>query len=289
MPRRLPQPDLRVPSSERLGELIGHLTEGLVGPNGQTLSGAANLALDLSCIDIPARPEELQRLLGASLDENRHLTAHVLRLEAELRKSSAELGKLRGELHGAVHDALTDPLTGLANRRAFDLELGALGARASSSSPAHLVMVDIDHFKPVNDAHGHDTGDQILRIVGQVLLANVRRDSLVARLGGDEFGLLLPGGRLALCRRGRHPSVPGPRVPPHRPARPPRGQRADDALDRDGRLAGGRQQCRMVCPRRRGALPGEAKRPQLGRARSPPADHLSGLLQRRPKRHCPGD
>jgi diguanylate cyclase len=54
-------------------------------------------------------------------------------------------------------------------------------------------MADIDHFKRVNDAHGHDIGDEILRIVGEVLLANVRRDSLVARLGGDEFGLLLPG------------------------------------------------------------------------------------------------
>ena len=88
---------------------------------------------------------------------------------------------------------LTDPLTGLANRRAFDLELGALDMRASRSDPAHLVMADIDHFKRVNDAHGHDSGDEVLRIVGEVLLANVRRDSLVARLGGDEFGLLLPG------------------------------------------------------------------------------------------------
>jgi diguanylate cyclase len=182
-----------VPSSERLGELIGHLTEGLVGLNGQTPSGAAELTPDRSCIAIPARPAELQRLLGASIDQNRHLTAHVRRLEAELHRSSAELGKLRGELRDAVHDALTDPLTGLANRRSFDLELGAVGARASRSSPAHLVMADIDHFKRVNDAHGHDIGDEVLRIVGEILLANVRRDSLVARLGGDEFGLLLPG------------------------------------------------------------------------------------------------
>jgi diguanylate cyclase len=182
-----------VPSSERLGELIGHLTEGLVGLNGQTPSGAAELTPDRSCIAIPARPAELQRLLGASIDQNRHLTAHVRRLEAELHRSSAELGKLRGELRGAVHDALTDPLTGLANRRSFDLELEAVGARASRSSPAHLVMADIDHFKRVNDAHGHDIGDEVLRIVGEILLANVRRDSLVARLGGDEFGLLLPG------------------------------------------------------------------------------------------------
>jgi GGDEF domain-containing protein len=53
-------------------------------------------------------------------------------------------------------------------------------------------MADIDRFKHVNDTHGHDIGDEVLRIVGEALLANVRRDSLVARVGGDEFGLLLP-------------------------------------------------------------------------------------------------
>ncbi len=192
MPRRLPQPDLRVPSSERLGELIGCLTEGLVRRSGQTLSSTA-AALTQPSIAIPARPEELQRLLNAISDENGYLTAQVRRLETEQRRSSAELARLRGQLRGAMRDALTDPLTGLANRRAFDLALGAVEVRASGSSPAYLVIADIDHFKRVNDAHGHDNGDEVLRIVGEVLLAKVRRESLVARLGGDEFGLLLPG------------------------------------------------------------------------------------------------
>jgi diguanylate cyclase len=141
---------------------------------------------------MPARAGELQQLLGASIDQNGQLTAQVRRLEAELRKSSAELARLRTELRGAVHEALTDPLTGLANRRSFDRELRAVAACAGGSSPAHLLMADIDHFKRVNDTHGHDIGDEILRIVGKILLNHVRRDSLVARVGGDEFGLLLP-------------------------------------------------------------------------------------------------
>jgi diguanylate cyclase len=187
MPRPSRQPDLDLPSGERLGVLFGGVKPAPAGRNGQTLPATAEVA--------PQQPAiaELQRRLGASIDENSNLTAQVRRLETELRRSSATLARLRGELRGAVHDALTDPLTGLANRRSFDLALGAIGARASRPSPAHLVLVDIDHFKRVNDAHGHDTGDELLRIVGEVLLANVRRDSLVARVGGDEFGLLLPG------------------------------------------------------------------------------------------------
>lgn len=147
-------------------------------------------------IATPPDVEELQRLLSATIAEKGNLVARVRALEAELRGRSAELAELRGELRGARHDALRDPLTGLANRRAFDLELGALAARASGSSLAQLLMVDIDHFKRVNDTHGHDVGDQVLRVVGELLLANVRRDSVVARLGGDEFALLLPRARL---------------------------------------------------------------------------------------------
>jgi diguanylate cyclase len=141
---------------------------------------------------MPSGAEELQGRLAAATDENRNLTAQARELEAELRRSSAKLADLRGQLRGAVRDAMTDPLTGLANRRSFDLALGAVGERARNSLPVHLVMVDIDHFKRVNDAHGHDNGDEVLRIVGKILLANVRRDSLVARVGGEEFGLLLP-------------------------------------------------------------------------------------------------
>lgn len=135
-------------------------------------------------IGTPARPAD--RLLGATIDENKDLHARVRELEAELGRRSVELARLRWALRGAVREALTDPLTGLANRRSFDLELQALSEQVPGSALAHLLMIDVDHFKRVNDAHGHDFGDE-------VLLVNVRRDSVVARLGGDEFGILLLG------------------------------------------------------------------------------------------------
>ena len=193
MPKHSLKSHLDLRSGERPGELLERVTQKLTGGNWQVLPGTAGVTPHRPWVAVPARPEELQRLLGASIDESKHLTVQVRRLESELQRSSAELAKLRGELRGAVHDALTDPLTGLANRRSFDLELRAIATRASRSSPAHLVMADIDHFKRVNDVHGHDIGDEVLRIVGEILLAHVRRDNLVARVGGDEFGLLLPG------------------------------------------------------------------------------------------------
>jgi GGDEF domain-containing protein len=216
---------------------------------------------------MPARAEELQRLLGASIDENSRLTAQVRRLEAELCRRSTELAKLRTELRGAVHDALTDPLTGLANRRAFDLELRAVAARTGGSFPAHLVMADIDHFKCINDTHGHEIGDEILRIVGEVLLANVRRDSLVARWAGTSSGSCFRGPARITRSGSQSASVPSGIPPACRP-RSSRGHGADHAVDRGGRLAYGRKQRPLVRTRRCGALRGKAPRPQPHQHRS---------------------
>ena len=86
-----------------------------------------------------------------------------------------------------------DALTGLANRRTFELALAREVDRvARSGEPALLLMVDIDHFKRVNDSHGHAAGDQVIRAVAQALTDSVRPMDLAARIGGEEFAVLLP-------------------------------------------------------------------------------------------------
>ena len=87
----------------------------------------------------------------------------------------------------------TDDLTSLLNRRAFHNQLNALLHEARrSSQPLGLVLIDIDHFKKVNDQHGHPTGDLALVAVADALRESVRERDLVARLGGEEFALVLP-------------------------------------------------------------------------------------------------
>jgi diguanylate cyclase (GGDEF)-like protein/PAS domain S-box-containing protein len=85
--------------------------------------------------------------------------------------------------------ALRDPLTDALNRRAFDAELARA---AASGAPAALLVLDLDGFKDVNDAHGHHAGDELLRRTADALRERVRRDDALARLGGDEFAVLLP-------------------------------------------------------------------------------------------------
>jgi len=98
----------------------------------------------------------------------------------------------------ALIDALVDlssrdALTGLANRRAFQLALAREVDRvARSGEPALLLALDIDHFKKVNDQHGHAAGDAVIRAVGHALLDSVRPMDLVARVGGEEFAIILP-------------------------------------------------------------------------------------------------
>ncbi len=102
--------------------------------------------------------------------------------------------QIRAERWGADHDRLvhaanTDPLTGLQNRRAFDGWLTQ--EQPSVSRVTALLLIDVDEFKGVNDGHGHDRGDEVLRRIGRVLLSSVRPGDLAVRHGGDEFAVLI--------------------------------------------------------------------------------------------------
>jgi diguanylate cyclase len=100
----------------------------------------------------------------------------------------------REEAEGQLREqAFTDNITGLLNRHGWDDRAPALFDQARRhNTPLALILLDLDHFKRVNDTQGHEVGDQVLRLVGKVLQSNRRSSDLAARIGGEEFALLLP-------------------------------------------------------------------------------------------------
>jgi diguanylate cyclase len=116
--------------------------------------------------------------------------------QSGLAAPAGEVGSaawLQAVIDGLVDISSKDPLTGLSNRRNFDVALAReLDRVARSGEPALLLTLDIDHFKRVNDTHGHAAGDIVIKAVAAALLESVRPMDLVARVGGEEFSIILP-------------------------------------------------------------------------------------------------
>ncbi len=137
-------------------------------------SAPANVA-DV-CLDWNQDPVEIMASLVGSAGQ-------AMRLAAELRQKNHELSLL----------ATTDSLTGLLNRRAFIEQLESEIDRATRYGVSlALAMIDVDHFKQVNDTRGHTQGDRVLNKLAQLLLAETRKTDVVARHGGEEFTILSP-------------------------------------------------------------------------------------------------
>ena len=114
-------------------------------------------------------------------------------LQSELSDAKAEIEKQRDELSRSVIESRTDALTGLQNRRAFDQELvRTLAIYRRKSTPFTLLMLDIDHFKRLNDQHGHMVGDQVLKAFARCLTGVFRETDFIGRFGGEEFAAILP-------------------------------------------------------------------------------------------------
>jgi diguanylate cyclase len=120
-------------------------------------------------------------------------------LRAQVQAGQAEIDRLQEELERVRDEALLCPLARIFNRKGFDQKLADMLQNPPSPGMANcLVMVDIDHFKKVNDQHGHVTGDRVIQGLGEVLKQTVIGESyLSARYGGEEFAMVLPNTTLA--------------------------------------------------------------------------------------------
>jgi diguanylate cyclase len=140
----------------------------------------------------PTDPVAVERTVVDLLNDTGKMRAVAAELSARLQASTEEVNSLTQSLHRAQSEALCDPLTQLRNRRGFEQSARDLQLQRGNLGNMALLMLDIDHFKAVNDTHGHVLGDKVLRAVADVLKSNIKGRDVAARLGGEEFAVLLP-------------------------------------------------------------------------------------------------
>lgn len=139
------------------------------------------------------RPEDLKSIVKSIVDDTEKMIEHNRSLEEQLDRSTQAMVALQRDLETIRREAMTDGLTGLSNRKAFDEEIRRIVREADAAArPFILLMVDIDHFKSVNDNFGHQVGDQVLRLVARTLVEGVKGRDIAARYGGEEFAIILP-------------------------------------------------------------------------------------------------
>lgn len=187
-----------------LCELVGYTEDDLLGLTFQDITHADDLDADLALVQgvltgapmshtmekryIHADGREIWALLAVSLvhDEDGAPLHFISQIQDITERRELE-ARLREQ-------AERDPLTGLFNRRRFDEEMRRQIIRTGrTGEPAMLAVIDLDHFKRVNDAEGHLAGDDLLRAVSEALSGRLRRSDILVRMGGDEFAAILVG------------------------------------------------------------------------------------------------
>ena len=139
-------------------------------------------------------PETIKTVITNALVATRDMERQNKSLEEKFQASSVEISRLREDLESMRHEAMTDGLTGIANRKLFDVELRRNALEAMEKGQLlSLLMLDIDHFKKFNDTYGHQIGDQVLKLLAQTLTSSIKGQDLAARFGGEEFCVILPG------------------------------------------------------------------------------------------------
>ena len=167
---------LRLVSQYRMSEATRFLPIVLVGGEGEV--GLLNKGLEIGANDYILQPLDAGEFKA--------------RIRTQVRRKRYN-DRLQANFVRNLSLALIDPLTNLHNRRYFSTHLESVMRRsAASGKPASLLMIDVDHFKQVNDTHGHAAGDAVLREIAGIIDRNVRGFDLSARYGGEEFAVVMP-------------------------------------------------------------------------------------------------
>lgn len=177
-------------------ELINTLTSVLgsfVDLAGRTAQSNLTLKSHIERLGAVSEPAQVLEIASEIIRETSSFIDATEIFEESLRDTTTEIDQLKSELDKARQQAFNDALTGLMNRRGFDNALEeTISEAVKNDSPLCLLLIDIDHFKKVNDTHGHLVGDKVLRGLSRLLINQMRGNDFLSRYGGEEFAVILP-------------------------------------------------------------------------------------------------
>ncbi|MES2728914.1 MAG: diguanylate cyclase [Pseudomonadota bacterium] len=180
-------------AGDQVSLAIRGLTEKVETVNAVSQDFTESLSVAQKKLGNAEGKDAVQAVVTLLNNETKTLIDKNQSLAADMRVVMNQIVVLQDELDAARREALTDNLTGLANRKSFDLEIDRQITDArNKKQPLSLLMLDIDHFKRFNDSFGHQVGDQVLRLVARTLKEGVKGRDFAARYGGEEFTIILP-------------------------------------------------------------------------------------------------
>ena len=172
--------------------VVAQILGMVVDLTGQTALSSSRLEVHLDKLASCKDPVKILETASNIIGETRHFVDETKKFESTLRESTHEIEQLKGKLDTARKQATVDSLTNLNNRRGFDATIiEAISNSQSSNRDFCLMLLDIDHFKKVNDSHGHLVGDKVLIGIANLLQNHMRGNDYLSRYGGEEFAILL--------------------------------------------------------------------------------------------------
>lgn len=180
-------------TSAQMNQNIGSVHKAMHSASKTVKNYAISLQQANTALSEDMDPKKFRTLTQDMLEKTADMQVTNADLEQRLNKAQENMSAMQKALDEIQRQSVTDALTDIKNRKFFDQSITQAIAHATRSKhPLSLAMVDIDHFKNFNDTFGHQTGDQVIRLVAKTIQATSRDSDIACRYGGEEFVIILP-------------------------------------------------------------------------------------------------